>query len=86
MPAAVQTMKVKLYAGLQGLVGQRDVDVALPAGATVQQLRDRIVEEYPVLEAFIGTLVVAVDEEMVPVEHVLNEGDKVELIPPIAGG
>jgi molybdopterin converting factor small subunit len=49
-------------------------------------LRDRIVEEYPQLEALMGTLVVAVDEEMVPTEHVLEDGAKVELIPPIAGG
>ena len=79
-------VSVKLYAGLQGLVGKRDVELSLPAGATVEQLRHKIVEEYPVLEALINTLVVAIDEEMVPVEQVLRDGEKVELIPPIAGG
>jgi molybdopterin synthase sulfur carrier subunit len=82
----MSTVNVKLYAGLQGLVGSRAVDLDLPAGATVAQLRDKIVEEYPVLEAFISTLVCAIDEEMVPVEYVLREGERVELIPPIAGG
>jgi len=82
MPA----VNVRLYAGLQGLVGKRDVELSLPAGATVEQLRDRIVDEYPVLEALISTLVVAVNEEMVPTDHVIAEGEKVELIPPIAGG
>ena len=40
----------------------------------------------PVLDALINTLVIAIDEEMVDVGHVLAEGEKVELIPPIAGG
>jgi molybdopterin converting factor small subunit len=82
MPA----VNVRLYAGLQGLVGRRDVELSLPSGATVEQLRDRIVDEYPVLESLISTLVVAVDDEMVPTDHVIAEGEKVELIPPIAGG
>lgn len=82
----MSTVHVKLFAGLQGLVGRPSVDVTLPDGATVSVLRDRIVQDYPQLEAFMGTLVCAVDEEMVPVEHVLGDGDWVELIPPIAGG
>ena len=82
----MQTVQVKMFAGLQGLVGKPVVELTLPSGATVGQLRDRMVEEYPVLEAFMGTLVCAVGEEMVPVEHVIAEGERIELIPPIAGG
>lgn len=82
----MQTVRVKMFAGLQGLVGAPVVELTLPAGATVGQLRERMVEEYPVLEAFMGTLVVAIGEEMVPVEHVIAEGEPIELIPPIAGG
>jgi molybdopterin converting factor small subunit len=77
---------VKLFAGLQGLVGHKEMRVEVPAGATADDLRERIVSEYPVLESFMGTLVLAVGEEIVPAEHVLREGERVELIPPIAGG
>lgn len=80
------TVSVKMFAGLQGLVGKPIIELVIPERATVGQLRDRIVEEYPVLEAMMGTLVIAVGEEMVPVEHVLDDGARVELIPPIAGG
>jgi len=80
------TLNVALYAGLQGLVGSPAVSIDVPPGATVGVLRDRIVQEYPVLDALINTLVVAIDEEMVPVEHVVPESAKIELIPPIAGG
>lgn len=80
------TINVKLFAGLQGLVGRPSVDVIVPDGATVGQLRAQIVEDYPVLEALMGTLVCAVGEEMVDVEHVIAAGEQVELIPPISGG
>ena len=79
-------VNVHLFAGLQGLVGQKDVQLALPQGATVHQLRDRLVEEYPQIEPFMSTLVCAVGEDMISSDHVLSEGDRIELIPPIAGG
>jgi molybdopterin converting factor small subunit len=80
------TVNVKLFAGLQGLVGRPIVEVSVPAGATVGTLRDRMVEDYPQLEGFMSTLVYAIGEEMVPPEHVLTDGERIELIPPISGG
>lgn len=80
------TVRVQFFAGLQNLVGAKTAEVSLPEGATVAHLRDRIIADYPVLEAFMGTLVFAAGEEMVPPEHVLRDGERVELIPPISGG
>jgi molybdopterin converting factor small subunit len=34
----------------------------------------------------MSTLVYAIGEEMVPPEHVLTDGERIELIPPISGG
>jgi len=79
-------VSVHLFAGLQGLVGKRDLVVSLPNGATVSALRDRLVEEYPQIEPFMSTLVCAVGEEMISTDHVLADGERIELIPPIAGG
>jgi molybdopterin converting factor small subunit len=80
------TVNVRLFAGLRALVGNSDLALALPDGATVETLRNRLAEEYPVLEAFLPTLVCAVHEEVQPVAHVLHDGDVVDVIPPIAGG
>jgi len=81
------TVKVRLFAGLRGLVaGGGDIELTLPPGATIAVLRDRLTEEYPMLEAFMGTLVCAVSEEVQAPEHELADGDLVDLIPPIAGG
>jgi molybdopterin converting factor subunit 1 len=82
----VTTVNVRLFAGLHDLVGKRDLVLELPDGATIGDLRDHLGEEYPIVQAFLPTLVCAVDEEYVPSEHVLRSGDNVALIPPVSGG
>lgn len=80
------TVKVRLFAGLRGLVGDGDVAMTVPVGATIGTVRDRRAAEYPVLEPFLATLVCAVDEEVRPAERVVRDGDVIDVIPPIAGG
>lgn len=79
-------VQVRLFAGLRGLVGDRDIDIEVPAGATVEALRRRLAEEYRVLGPLMPTLVVAVSEEVQPLDRVLADGEHVDLIPPISGG
>ena len=82
----VPKVNVRLFAGLHDMIGKRDLTLQMPDGATIGQLRERLGEEYPIVQPFLTTLVCAVDEEYVPSEHVLREGDAVALIPPISGG
>jgi molybdopterin converting factor subunit 1 len=80
------TVSVRLFAGLHQLIGERELEMHLPEGATIGLLRDTLGEQYPIIQAFLPTLVCAVDEEYVPTEHILSEGDHVALIPPVSGG
>lgn len=84
--ATMTNVTIRLYAGLKDLVGSRDIEMALPPDATVEELRIRLGQQYPIVEALLPTLVCAVDEEYVPPEHVLRDGDHVALIPPVSGG
>ncbi|MDP9237246.1 MAG: MoaD/ThiS family protein [Chloroflexota bacterium] len=77
---------IRLYAGLKDLIGSRDIEMALPPGATVGELRARLGQQYPIVEALLPTLVCAVDEEYVAQEYVLRDGDHVALVPPVSGG
>lgn len=79
-------VKVRLFAALHELLGQREVTLDLSEGATIDDLRDRLVEEHPIVRTLLPTLVWAVNEEYVPSEHRLRDGDEVALIPPISGG
>jgi len=80
------TVHVMLFAGLKEIIGQREIDVAVPEGASVDELRDRIGAAYPLAQAVLPTVVCAVDEEYVPPDHRLRDGDRVALIPPVSGG
>ena len=79
-------VNVRLFAGLHDLPGKRDVVLELAEVATVLQLREQLAKEYPIVTPYLTTLVCAVDEEYVPAEHRLREGDEVALIPPVSGG
>jgi molybdopterin synthase catalytic subunit len=77
---------VRLFAGLNELLGQRHVSLELAEGATVAQLRDQLGQEYPAVTPYLTALVCAVDEEYVASDYALHEGDEVALIPPVSGG
>ncbi len=80
------TVSVRLFAGLHQLIGERVLEMRLPDGATVEQLREALGEQYPVVRGLLPTLVCAVDEDYVEPGHVLRDGDHVALIPPVSGG
>jgi molybdopterin converting factor small subunit len=80
------SVNVRLFSGVQALVGAKNVGLELPDGATVATLRDHLVRAHAVLEGFMTTYVIAVEEEVQDPTHVLHDGDTVDLIPPISGG
>ncbi len=80
------TVSVRLFAGLHQLIGEREIEMQLPDGATVAVLRDTLGARHPVVEALLPTLVCAIDEEYVESSQVLVQGDRVALIPPVSGG
>lgn len=80
------TVRVRFFSGIVPLVGEKSIDLTLPDGTTVAGLKQRLVDAYPVLEGFMSTYVIAVEEEMQTPEHVVRDGDVVDLIPPISGG
>lgn len=80
------TVHIRLFAGLHQLIGEREIELRLPDGATVEQLRTTLGEQYPVVVALLPTLVCAIDEDYVDAGHVLRDGDHVALIPPVSGG
>jgi molybdopterin converting factor subunit 1 len=80
------TVRVRLFAGLHQLIGEREIEMRLPDGATIAVLRDTLGAQHPVVEALLPTLVCAIDEEYVESSQLLRDGDRVALIPPVSGG
>lgn len=79
-------ISVRLFAGLHELLGKRDLTIQLADGSTIAKLQQQLGRDYPAVVPFLPTLICAVDEEYVPAEHQLRDGDEVAFIPPVSGG
>ncbi|MFV8829860.1 molybdopterin converting factor subunit 1 [Alkalihalobacterium sp. APHAB7] len=77
-------MKVLLFAQLEEIVGEREIEIKSEP-ITVQQLKKVLLEKYPNLRSLDSTIV-AVNEEYVKNDTPLKENDVVALIPPVSGG
>ena len=77
---------VRLFASYREKVGQAQVDLELPHGASVGDVAEAMLRSYPQLPGTAANLVVAVNQEYQEHDYVLSEGDEVALIPPVSGG
>src|SRR3954452_21470588 len=72
---------VRLFAMLRERAGARELTLELPDGARVS---DALAELGEVAAGL--PLVMAVNREYAPEDHVLDAGDELALIPPVSGG
>jgi molybdopterin converting factor subunit 1 len=77
---------VKLFAVLRDRAGRSQLEIELPAGATVADGRARILADVPALGPSLGRVAFAVNRSYAGVETVLREGDELALLPPVSGG
>ena len=77
---------VKLFAAYQDAYGQPELTLELPEGATVANVRDRLLAEHPELEQWRDLTRFGVNYQFVEPETSLRSGDEVVLIPPVSGG
>lgn len=85
MPDSI-TIVVKLFAAYQEAYGVSELTLELPAGATVVQVRDRLLTEHPKLTQWRDLTRFGVNLQFVESDTVLRSGDEVVFIPPVSGG
>ena len=79
-------VRMKCFATVRDIVGQREILLDLPHGTTAAGLLDQVVLEHPRLRGLAPSLLLAVNREYVERGRILVEGDEVALIPPVSGG
>jgi MoaE-MoaD fusion protein len=79
-------VNVRYFAVVRERLGRESDELELPAPASVEAALDALGRRYPELEALRRYLQVAVNQETVPHQHALADGDELALIPPVAGG
>jgi len=62
------------------------VEVRLPAGGSVGDLREQLLQDFPNMNSMAMLLFVAVNNEYAEDDHRLNETDTIACFPPVSGG
>ncbi len=79
-------VRVLYFALLRERAGDRQEDLTLPDGATVQDLKAHLGEIHPNLAEPLEMAIFAVNRQYAFPEETLAEGDEVAVFPPVSGG
>jgi molybdopterin synthase catalytic subunit/molybdopterin converting factor small subunit len=81
-------MKIHLlaFASASDALGASEMELEMPAGSRVDDLRARLDREHPGIVPLWPRLAVAVDGRVVSIEEPLRDGVEVALLPPVSGG
>ena len=79
-------VRVRLFASLREALGQPEVELELPDGATPEDVWRRLAADHPALASRRANLAAAVNCRYAPFDAPLAAGDEVVFIPPVSGG
>lgn len=79
-------VRVKLFAAMRDLTGDEVVEVDVPDGATVGDLRRELGKLLPLARTLLQRSAVAVNHDVAENEAILQAADEVAVIPPVSGG
>ncbi len=77
---------VRLFSIVKEIAGCAEQTVEVAPQADTTEVFRQLVKQHPALEAWEGSVRMAVNREYVPADHPLKEGDEVAIIPPVSGG
>lgn len=79
-------IKVRLFANLRELVGEREITITVPGSVTVSYLNNEILNKYPQLKSFSTKFVTSVNCKVTTGDTVITSSDQIALLPPVSGG
>lgn len=77
---------IRLFAVARQLSGRDSIDLDVPSGTTIGQLRGQLAAEIPDLAPVLPQVLFAVGSEYAPDDQPLAEGSQIACIPPVSGG
>lgn len=80
------TIHVRATGTLRWMLGSSQVDIQVPEGTTVAGLSDSLAGRYPNIDAMAMITVSGSTDTMMPLDEVLADGERVDLVAGMAGG
>ncbi len=79
-------LTVRLFGSLREEAGAKELQIELPKGSCLADVRELLAARYPLLERLGERIAASVNLELAEPDCVLTEGDEVAFLPPVAGG
>jgi molybdopterin converting factor subunit 1 len=79
-------VRVLLFAALRESVGEKSLDLEVRDSATLADLLAQLEAEHASLARYRGRMLVARNQERMPLATPLCDGDEIALLPPVSGG
>ena len=79
-------IKLLFFATLRDRAGTKSMELDVPENMTVQELKDKIAEEYPNLRDSMKSVLITIDREYAFDEAVIPPGAEMAMFPPVSGG
>ena len=83
---ASMTITLKLFGSLRETAGESTLEIEFEDGALVADVRNWLAERNPLVDKLGDRLAASVNLEIADLGDVLEDGDEVAFLPPVAGG
>jgi molybdopterin converting factor subunit 1 len=77
--------KIKAFGISKDIIGNKVLELELPEGSTVMDLKKQLFEKYTAFSD-LKSLYIALNNDYAEEKMVLKEGDEIAIIPPVSGG
>jgi MoaD family protein len=79
-------VKVLFFATIRDIVGEKEIEVELPEGSQIRDLKAVLTARYPQAEEAVGSMLTSVNHVFSDGETELKDQAKVAFFPHISGG
>jgi MoaE-MoaD fusion protein len=79
-------VRVLFFGAARDVVGKNEGYLALSSPANATMALEQVLSTYPGLRRFGRSLLLAVNQEYVPADREVREGDELAVLPPVSGG
>lgn len=79
-------VKLLFFATLRDRAGTKSMELDIPAGLTIQGLKDKISNEYPSLKESMSSVLITINREYAFDEAVIPPNAELAMFPPVSGG
>ena len=79
-------VKLLFFATLRDRAGTKTMELEIPAGLTVQGLKDKISNEYPNLRESMSSVLITINREYAFDDAIIPPDAELAMFPPVSGG